>query len=191
MRARMRLKRPLAVLASGLLGASAALVASCGGGSGKLIPVANSEPLQKDFQEVATAAESSRGSCAGTEAALLKAQQDFNNLPATVDAGLRRRLGDGLSKLRTDALELCSQPGTTGTSATATTPTQTATTPTTPTTPTTSTETTPTTPTTSTTPGGATSPSKEGEAESPKHKAGGTEPEAGGGPPNGGQEGGK
>ena len=129
--------------------------------------MANSEPLQKDFEEVARAAESGHGSCASTEAALNKADHDFAALPASVDAGLRRRLGEGLSKLRADALELCLQPvaqATTATTAprtTTTAPTQPSTTPTTPAT--TNTQTTPNT-TTTTAPGGGT-PATEGEGE--------------------------
>src|SRR5204863_8451019 len=84
--------RPLGLLSVGLLGASTALLVACGS-SGKLIPVANSEPLQKDFEEVARAAENGHGGCSSTEAALNKADHDFAGLPASVDAGLRRRLG--------------------------------------------------------------------------------------------------
>jgi hypothetical protein len=172
--------RGVALLASGLLGASAALLVACGSSS-KLIPVANSEPLQKDFEEVARAAESGNGSCAGTEAALNKADHDFAGLPASVDAGLRRRLGEGLSTLRRDALEKCLQPvapATTATStprATTTTPPTQTTTTTPPTTATTNTQSTPST-TTTTSPGGGT-PAKEGEPEGepgagkPKEKA--------------------
>jgi len=182
--------RPIGLLAGGLLGASAALLVACGS-SGKLIPVANSEPLQKDFEEVARAAESGHGSCASTEAALNKADHDFAALPASVDAGLRRRLGEGLSKLRADALELCLQPvaqATTATTAprtTTTAPTQPSTTPTTPAT--TNTQTTPNT-TTTTAPGGGT-PATEGEGE----ESGGAKPKdkakkdgAAGGAPGGG-----
>jgi hypothetical protein len=190
MRGRMSPKRAVALLVSGLLGASAALFTACGG-SGKLIPLANSEPLQKDFEEVASAAENAHGSCASTEAALSKAQRDFNELPTSVDAGLRRRLDEGLVKLRADALEACRQPaaGTTATTTPHTTTTQTAPTPTT--TSTTNTQTTPSTTPTTTGPGGTPAKEGAGEGEAAKPKAGGTEPEAGGGVPPGGQEGGK
>jgi hypothetical protein len=130
MRARRWSPRPLALLAAGLLGASTALLASCGS-SGKLIPVANSEPLQKDFEEVAQAAEGGHGSCESTEAALGRAERDFHSLPGSVDPGLRQRLGEGLSRLHAGALELCRQPlaQTTATTAPPTT-TQATTTPT-------------------------------------------------------------
>jgi hypothetical protein len=127
----MSLNRVLALVVSGVLGAGAALLSSCGG-SGKLIPVANSEPLQRDFEEVAHAAENARGSCSATEGALAKAQSDLSRLPSSVDAGLRRRLDEGLTKLRADALEVCGQPAAGSTAATVVPP---ATTPTTPTTP--------------------------------------------------------
>src|SRR5207237_554295 len=55
-RGRIRSTTPLGLLATGVLGASAALLVSCGASSNKLIPVANSEPLQRDFEEVARAA---------------------------------------------------------------------------------------------------------------------------------------
>jgi hypothetical protein len=151
--------RPLWLLSSGLLGASAALLVSCGS-SGKLIPTANSEPLQKDFEEVAHAAEGGHGSCAATEAALRKTERDFAGLPASLDAGLRRRLSEGISTLHKDALELCVQPSTqTATTTTPSTSTSTSTTPT----QTTPTQTNPSK-TTKTGPGGGT-PAKEGEGE--------------------------
>jgi hypothetical protein len=185
MRTRMWSKRPLALFLSGLLGAGAALLVSCGGG-GKLIPVANSEPLQRDFEEVARAAEAGHGSCASTEAALRTAEHDFAALPASVDPGLKRRLREGLTKLHADALELCTQPAPQSTVAT-TVPRTTATTPTTTaptTTQTTTTQTTPSTSTTNTGPGGGTpAPKEEGEEEPSKHKGDGkgAEPGAPGG----------
>jgi len=187
MRGRKWSIRRAGFLASGLLGAGAALLAACGG-SGKLIPVANSEPLQKDFEEVARAAESGHGTCSGTEATIRKAEADYRALPASLDSGLRRRLREGIDKLRVDALELCVQPGT-STQATTTQPPTTTTAPTT-------TQTTPTTPTTTTPPtttgpeGGTPAP-KEGEGEGEEapigkhgHKGDGGAP-AGGAAPSG------
>jgi hypothetical protein len=195
-RGRMRSTTPFGVLASGVLGASAALLVSCGASTGKLIPVANSEPLQKDFEEVAHAAESGRGSCASTETAIRKAEADYGALPGSLDAGLRRRLREGIDKLRADALELCVQPGTTTQSTTATQPPTTATTPTTTQPPTTQTTPTTTTPTTTSPEGGTPAP-KEGEPESEEapigkrdHKRGDGEANPSGGAAPGG-EGGK
>jgi hypothetical protein len=150
-----------AVLA-GMLGAAAALLVSCGSSTAKLIPVADAGPLQSDFEEVAQAAEAGDGDCSATQTAIAKTEQDFNELPSSVDAGLRDTLHQGIDNLRNRALTLCTQPlvqastattSKTTTSTTTTTPTTTPTS-TTPTT-TTPTTTTPTTSTpTSTTPGG-------------------------------------
>lgn len=168
----------LRLIPAGLLGVAAALLVSCGSSNGKLIPLANAGPLQSDFEAVAQAAQTGSGNCAATEAAILKTEQDFNALPAAVDAGLRTTLHQGIANLRSRALVLCAQPLAQTTAAT-TTPTTTATTThTTQTTPTTTettaTTTTPTTPTTTpttTTPGGGT----------PAPGAGETPPAAGNG----------
>jgi hypothetical protein len=154
-----------------MLGIAAALLVACGSSNGKLIPVADSGPLQGDFETVAQAAESGNGNCSATETALAKTEQDFNGLPGSVDSGLLDTLRQGIENLRKRALALCAQPLAQNT-ATSTTPkpstttgTSTATTPaTTPTatTPTTPIPTTPT-PTTPATPGGGT-PAGPGEA---------------------------
>jgi hypothetical protein len=155
---------------AGLLGVTAALLVACGGSSAKLIPVADAGPLQSDFETIAQDAEAGNGSCTMTEAAILKAQQDFSTLPASVDSGLRQTLRQGIENLRARALVLCAQPlaQTTSTNTTSkTTTTNTVTTPTTTTNTTTQTTTTPpsTTPSTptSTTPGGGTPAPGEGE----------------------------
>ncbi len=144
---------------AGLLGVAAALLVSCGGSSGKLIPVADAGPLQSDFETVALDAESGNGNCSSTESAILKTEQDFDALPASIDTGLHHTLRQGIENLRARALALCVQPlvQTTPTTTTPkTTPTTPKTTPTTPTTAptTTPTSTVPTTTPTSTTPGG-------------------------------------
>jgi hypothetical protein len=139
-------------LLAAMLGVSAALIVACGSDNGKLIPYADAGPLKSDFEAVAQVAETGDGSCALTKAAIEKTEQDFRSLPATVDAGLRETMRQGIDNLRTQALTLCLQPiaqtTTTGTTATKTTPSTTTTsTTTTPTTITTTTSTTPTTPT--------------------------------------------
>jgi hypothetical protein len=128
------------VLAPAALGVTAALLISCGSSGKGLIPVAQSGPLQSDFEEVAQAAQSGNGNCAPTELALAKTLHDFAQLPSSIDEGLRKRLQEGIVNLRTQALALCAQPlssTTTGTTAKTTTtpttttiPTTTATTPT-------------------------------------------------------------
>ena len=139
---------------AGLLGLAAAVIVACGSTGKGLIPTGASGPLQSDFESVAQAAQSGEGNCTTTEAALAKTNQDFAALPASVDAGLRNTLRQGIDNLRSRALALCAQPLTQGTvtnttpkttSTSTTTPTTTETTPTT-TTPTTPTNTTPTEP---------------------------------------------
>lgn len=171
----------LGVAAALLLGASA-LLSSCGGSGKGLIPTGDAGPLQGDFQAVARAAEEGDGSCVATEAAIEKTERDFNSLPLVVDAGLRRRLREGIANLRARSLALCAQPLPQATTATST-PTETATqsTPTQTQTPTqTGTTSTPETPG----PGGGT----EGPSEESQPPAGG-EAEGGGEPPPAGGEG--
>jgi hypothetical protein len=170
---------------AGALGIAAALLVSCGGSSAKLIPLADAGPLQSDFETIAQAAEAGNGSCSATESAVLKTEQDFTSLPASVDSGLRQTLRQGIENLRARALALCAQPlaQTTPTSTTTkpTTSTSTTTPPTTTTnTTTSSTETaettsTPSTTPTTTTPGGGTPAPGVGET-----------PPTGGGAPGGG-----
>jgi hypothetical protein len=175
---RRRRRELLQVLLACALGVGAAvLVSACGNSSPKLIPLANAEPLQNDFEAVAQAAESGEGNCSSTESALLKTEQDFGALPASVDSGLRARLREGIAKLREDALAKCEQHRHTTSSTTKTTkstPTKTQTTPTTSTsTQTTSTETQTTSPPTTTAPGGGTRVPEE-EAPGAGGQAGGT-----------------
>jgi cytoskeletal protein RodZ len=139
---------------AGLLGVGGALLVSCGSSGASLIPVANAGPLKSDFEEVARAAQNGNGSCAATEAAILKTTQDYAALPASVDGGLRSRLQEGIANLRERARAQCAE--TLGASTPTTTTTKSTPTTTTPTT-TTSTTTTPTTTTsTTTTPTGTT-----------------------------------
>ncbi len=100
----------LRLLLAGALGVAAALLVSCGSAGTKLIPAANAGPLQNDFEAVAQAAQSGNGSCAETEAAIRKTEQDFQALPSTVAGALRSTLHQGIVNLRKHALELCKQP---------------------------------------------------------------------------------
>lgn len=148
--------------AAALLALTAALLLACGGVGKGLIPASQAGPLQSDFEAVAQAAEAGNGSCAGTEEALGKTEKDFLGLSAGVDRGLRSRLQQGISNLRTRALAMCSQPAATATS---TTPTTTPTTSTTPT----QTNTTPPATTTPT----HTTPSESGGTGAPEQGSGG------------------
>ena len=165
----------LRALLAGMLGVGAALLISCGGTGKGLIPAASAGPLRTDFETVEQAAENADGDCTATEAALLRAEEDFSALPSSVDAELSNRLRQGISNLRKQSLELCRQPLT----KTATTSSTTA-----PTTPTETTETTETT-----------TPPTEGEATTPTEPpgTGGGTPAPGTGevaPGSGGQGGG-
>ncbi len=169
----------LRVLLTAALGVGAALVVSACGSSDKLIPVAAAVPLQSDFESVAQAAEGGGGNCSTTEAALLKTEQDFSALPATVDSGLHARLQEGIAKLREDALARCAKPlGSSNTTSTSKAParpapTKTQTTSTSTETQSTSTQTTTTGSTpTSTGPGGGTQAPEEGTAGSGQPGAG-------------------
>lgn len=124
---------------AGLLGVAVALLASCGGSGGGLIPKISAEPLKGDFETVAQAAQS--GDCAATATAIRTARHDFAELPSSVNAGLRNQIGKGLENLATRALAVCAQPlpqatsttttpSTTTTRSAPTTPTVTQTTPT-------------------------------------------------------------
>ena len=171
----MNMRMLIRLIVVALLGAATALLVSCGSSGTGLIPSASAGPLQEDFEAVAKAAEAGNGSCAKTEEALGKTEEDFLALPATIDKGLHKRLEEGVANLRKQALEMCEEPTATET---ATTSTQTKTTPetgTTSTEATTSTETTttPTTPTnTPTTPTTGTPPSSGGGVEAPEEGAG-------------------
>jgi hypothetical protein len=151
---------------AGLLGVAAAVLVSCGSSGTGLIPSANAGPLQSDFEAVAQAAEAGNGSCAETESALGKTEQDFLALPASVDRGLHARLQLGISNLRKQALAMCEQPADTSTTGTQTSTTSTTTTSTsTETTPPTTTSTTTTPTSTATTPTTTTPPSESGGTE--------------------------
>ncbi len=172
------------IIVVALLGATVAVVVSCGSSGTGLIPSSSGSPLQADFEAVAQAATSGNGSCEATEAALGKTEQDFLALPASVDRGLHTRLKEGIANLRKQALVTCAQT-TTPTTTTGTTTTTTPTTTTTETTPTTTTPTTPETTPTTTTPtnkGGGTEAPGEGESEeSPDKGKGKDEGEGNGG----------
>jgi hypothetical protein len=125
------------------LGAAASLLVACGSSGKGLISAAAGGPLQSDIEAVEHAAEAGNGNCAGTEAALLKTDQDYAALPSSLDSGLRSNIRQGIENLRKVAKEACTQPlaqttttTTPQTTSTATTPTTTTTTTTAPTTPT-------------------------------------------------------
>jgi hypothetical protein len=186
----------LRVALAAVLGVLAALLVACSGSGKGLIPTGDAGPLQSDFEAVEQAAKNGGGNCASTESALLKTDQAFAALPATIDTGLHNTLRQGIENLRTQALALCSQPLPQTTQTTTTPKTTSTTTATTP-------PETQTTQTTATTPppspsgpgGGTPAPGEEGGEEEGLGKgkgegggkghngrgnSGGTQPEAGG-----------
>ena len=148
----VRSPRLVVFLLAFALGAGAAGLAACGGGSSKaLIPGSDAGPLRDDFDRVASAVDS--GDCPGSERALARAQSDLDSLPARVSVRLRRRIQQGINTLRNQAAQECLA-NQTQTETTATTQTETTTTTPTVTTP----PTTPTIPTTTTPPPTTTTP---------------------------------
>ncbi len=176
---RRRVAAAAKALLAATLGASAALLVACGSSGKGLIPASAGGPLQGDIEAVYQAAQNGNGNCSATEAALLKTDQDFAALPASVDSGLRNTLRTGIENLHKVAREACAQPiaQTTTTSAPKTTSTPTTTSPTTTSTPTTpsTTPTTPTTPEHSESPGagGGTPAPGEGLGKAPGEGSGG------------------
>ncbi|HEY3828528.1 MAG TPA: hypothetical protein VGL57_04975 [Solirubrobacteraceae bacterium] len=159
------------LIPAALLGVGAALLVSCGSSGKGLIPLKYAGPLQGDFQAVLQAAQEGDGSCTVTVVRIRKTEHDLQELPTTVDSGLRSRLAEGVANLSSHARELCAQPlaqsTTTSTTTTSAPPatTQTPSTPSTPSTPTT-----------------GTAPSQPTESEAEAEQEGGTPaPGAGGG----------
>jgi len=111
---------PVAAIAVG----ASALLAACGGSGAGLIPSASAGPLEQDFVEVLERAHSGNGSCTATSEALEKTESDFVKISASIDASLRKRLQEGITRLHSQALEECSHTTTTS-STTVTTKTHT------------------------------------------------------------------
>ena len=94
----MNMRMLIRLIVVALLGAATALLVSCGSSGAGLIPSANAGPLQEDFEAVAKAAEAGNGSCAKTEAALGKTEQDFLALASHGRQGLAQAPGRGHNK---------------------------------------------------------------------------------------------
>jgi hypothetical protein len=128
-------------------------LAGCGKSAG-LIPKSDATVLSQKLDAIGQLLDS--GDCAQLPNAISDAQQQALALPTSVDARLRRRINEGLTRLETQAPRDCAAGKTTTTATTTTATTTTATTTTVPTTTTdvptttTSTVTTPTTPTVTT-----------------------------------------
>ncbi len=96
------------------------LPAACGGSGAGLIPTANAGPLEHDFEEVARLARSGNGSCTATTEAMEKTEADFAKVSASLAAPLRSKLQEGITNLRKQALEECTQATSTSSSTTTT-----------------------------------------------------------------------
>jgi hypothetical protein len=145
----------LLALTAAALGVSSAFLVACGDRN-DLIPGGDAAAMQSDLDRAQDAC--SRKDQGAALAAVGRAQSRAGDLPSTVDAALRKTLGENLDSARSSVASGCKTQSTQTTQSTATTPTTTETTPTTttdttPTTQTTTTETTTTTapPTTATT----------------------------------------
>ncbi len=109
---------------------TAILLASCGGSTAGLIPAAYSTPLQHDFVTVLETARTGNGACGPTKTALKTTEQNFRELPSSVNGTLRTRLSQGISYLAEEALKECETKTTTTTTTRTTTTTTTEITPT-------------------------------------------------------------
>jgi hypothetical protein len=154
------------------------LASACGSSGGGLIPSASAGPLKGDFEAVAQAAKRGNGDCTETQEAIVKTEQDFLGLPATVDPGLREALGKGIANLSARARALCTQPlsgSSTATSSATTTSTSSSTHTTTPSTSTTTSSTTTSTSTTQSTPTTTLSNTVTGTTTTPPPQGGGVQ----------------
>ncbi|MEY2441793.1 MAG: hypothetical protein QOJ46_1219 [bacterium] len=142
------MRRPLPYLVALLLGAGAALLVSCGGGTKGGIPSARAADLKSEIEDVQQAVDDGR--CQDIPGQLRQVDTAIDKLPASVDERLHQRLRDASDGLHRYAATECSNHGTpTQTQTTAPTSTQTAPPPPTQTQPP---QTTTTTPSTTTTP---------------------------------------
>ncbi len=134
------MRTPIRLLAALALGGATAVLVSCGGSSGGLIPNSDATQLVQHLQDVADGVEAQR--CADAQAAGQRVVDVIKSLPASVDARLKIRLAHGTQRLIDRIPQDCrAGPTTTKTTDTDTTTTPTDTTPTTATTPETNTDT--------------------------------------------------
>ena len=94
-----------ATLAAGLLGAC--------GSSDELVPASQARAIDESLQRVAEA--TTNGDCEAATAALADAQAGFDQLPSSVDTGLRERILAGLEQLNQTVPEQCDQSSLDGT----------------------------------------------------------------------------
>jgi len=103
--------RALAVTGIALVAAVA--ISSCGGGSsGGLIPQSTALNLNTDLQNIQAGVLA--GDCSLTEQQVASARTDFDNIPSTVNGGLRIQLAEGFNALQLSAQRDCQSSAPTG-----------------------------------------------------------------------------
>jgi hypothetical protein len=98
----------LPVLAAATL-ATVALATACGSSGGGLIPVETAGSLSTDLTNIQAGVEASN--CPVTAQAIETAEQDFENLPSSINAKLRSQLTQGFNTLVVSAELKCQQSG--------------------------------------------------------------------------------
>lgn len=120
------IRRLLMVLLAGVLGAATAGLVACGGGKqDKLLSPTEANELIASLEKIDS--RFSDGDCEAAQGALASAEVDADSLSPEVDRELRRRISDGLERLRQLLSDECEVKTTTKTT---TVPTVTETTPT-------------------------------------------------------------
>ncbi len=99
--------RRLPYLLALLLGAAAALLVACGGGTKGGIPSASAGDLKSQIEDVQQAVEDGR--CDDVPGQLRQVDDGIDDLPASVDDRLRERLRDAGEGLHRVALEECNE----------------------------------------------------------------------------------
>jgi TolA-binding protein len=101
----MTMRHPLPHLLALLLGAGAALLVACGGGTKGGIPAASAGELKSQIADVQQAVDDGR--CEDVSGQLRQVDESIDALPATVDERLRQSLRDASDRLHKSSLEEC------------------------------------------------------------------------------------
>ncbi|MDX6719637.1 MAG: hypothetical protein QOJ63_1891 [Solirubrobacteraceae bacterium] len=101
----MTMRHPLPHLIALLLGAAAALLVACGGGTKGGIPAASAGELKSQIADVQQAVD--EGRCDDVSGQLRQVDESIDALPSTVDERLRQSLRDASDRLHKSALSEC------------------------------------------------------------------------------------
>jgi outer membrane biosynthesis protein TonB len=101
----MTMRHPLPHVLALLLGAVAALLVACGGGTKGGIPAASAGELKSQIADVQHAVDDGR--CDDVSGQLRQVDDSIDALPSTVDQRLRQSLRDASDRLHTSALAEC------------------------------------------------------------------------------------